>query len=268
MRDRHAPTSPLPHRRSLVSAVVALLLAGFLTADTLQAQQRGSLVGSVTDEVSGEPLVGAVVSATSADGQRAETDEDGRFLFPDLPVGAVSIRTEHPGYGTVIEQVEVSPSDVVFLRIRLPRVEALLDEILVRAGARDEPRGDVSRPDSESRTAADILAQEVPGVHISWGDGNVGSGATIRIRGISTLFGSNEPIIILDGVRIDSRSGAQLSGLRSQAALHALETIPADAVSSIRVLKGPASAGQYADGANGVILVETLRGDEGQDDDD
>lgn len=262
MRRRHGSSVPRRARAAVALPAVFLLLAG---AGTLEAQERGSLVGSVADEVTGEPLPGAVVSVASGDDARVEADADGEFVLPDLPVGDVSIRAEHPGYSAVVEQVEISASDVVFLRVQLPRVEAVLDELLVR-GERErslsQRLGDVRIRDDDSRTAADILAQEVPGVHVTWGNGSVGSGATIQIRGISSFVGPHAPVVLLDGIRIDDRGGSEAPGARSQQALHTLETIPAEAVANIRVMKGASAAAQYADAANGVIQVETRRGDE------
>lgn len=268
MRRRQGSSAPRRARAAVAVPTVFLLLAG-AGVGTLEAQDRGSLVGSVADEVTGEPLPGAVVSVASGDDARAEADADGQFVLPDLPVGDVSIRAEHPGYSAVVEQVEISASDVVFLRVQLPRVEAVLDELLVR-GERERPLSqrldDVGVLDDESRTAADLLAQDVPGVHVSWGDGAVGSGATIRIRGISSFVGPHDPIVLLDGIRIDDRGGSPSPGTGIQEALHALETIPAEAVANIRVMKGASAAAQYADAANGVILVETRRGGEEEDD--
>lgn len=260
----------IPAHRSGAAALVALILLaapGVLAGPgSLEAQSPGSVVGSVTDEVTGEPLEGAVVTVASGDVEaRAEADQDGQFVLPDLPVGDVSLRAEHPGYGSVVEQVEVSASDVVFMRMQLPRVEALLDELLVRTNQRSsqELEGEVRRGNNESRTAADLLAHDVPGVQVTWGDGGVGSGAVIRIRGISSFVGPNDPVVLLDGVRIDDRGAGFDSSTRSQTALHTLETIPAESVARIRVLKGPSAAARYADAANGVILVETQGGDDG-----
>ena len=73
---------------------------------------------------------------------------------------------------------------------------------------------------------------------------------------------SNAPAIYLDGVRIDDRSSA-LPGSREPQAFHTLELIPASEVKQIRVLRGPAASARYAGAANGVILIETRRGDSG-----
>lgn len=264
MRRRRVSIAPRRLRAAVALPTVLLLLAG-AGVGALEAQDRGSLVGSVADEVTGEPLPGAVVSVAGDDDARTEADAEGQFVLPDLPVGDVSIRAEHPGYSAVVEQVEVSANDVVFLRVQLPRVEAVLDELLVR-GERERPLsqrlGDVRVRDDDSRTAADLLAQEVPGVHVTWGSGSVGSGATIQIRGISSFVGPHAPVVLLDGIRIDDRGGSTAPGARSQQALHTLETIPAGAVANIRVMKGASAAAQYADAANGVIQVETRSGGE------
>ena len=114
-----------------------------------------------------------------------------------------------------------------------------------------------------SMTAADLLAQRVPGLIVDRTSGAVGGGARVLIRGVSSMSGSNAPAIYLDGIRIDDRS-APLRGSREPQALHALELIPASEVKQIRVLRGPAAAASYGAASNGVILIETRRGDPGR----
>lgn len=253
-----------------IVSITAALLA--LAASSLQAQARGSMSGMVLDEASGAPIQGAAVTILDQD-VRAETDDEGRFLLPDIPSGEVALRVEAGGYSSVVEQVEVSSVDVAFLRVELPRMEAMLDRLLVQSDRRSAGRGhseaEVRRRES-SESAVDLLASEVPGVNVSRAAGIVGSGASIRIRGVSTITGTNDPAIFLDGIRIDG-GGSPLQGGGAAVALHALDLIPADEVDRIRVLRGPSAASQYADAANGVILIETRRGDEddeGGDDED
>ncbi len=232
-------------------AAVALLALGFARAP-LEGQQTASLAGTVVDEVTGRRLAGVSISIVGAEARTA-TDDFGLFLLARVPVGAVSVRIAATGYVTVVEQIEVAETD--FLQIRLSPVAAALDEVLVIAGRRDRGAVDATpleRPVESSRTALDVLAQDVPGVHVRRGGGNLGTGAAIWIRGAGT-FGDNTPDVYLDGVRIDESTG----GTR---AMNVLDLIPAETVARIRVFKGPSGAAPFALGANGVILVETVRG--------
>lgn len=254
-----APLRTVPLFR-IIMAVAVLVAASSVT---VEAQARGSLAGTVVDDTDGSPLEGAVVSVLETE-LSAEADDEGRFLLPGVPAGAVTVKVEHAGYSAVVERVEVSSTGVSYLRARLPRMETMLRELMVRAGREDDggsSEGEVRGEDGTSKTAADLLAQDVPGVEIGGGEGVVGAGSQIRLRGVSSISLSNAPAIYLDGVRIDE-GARQSPGARGMAALHVLQTISASDVERIRVLRGPSAAAQYAESANGVILVETRRGNE------
>ena len=100
----------------------------------------------------------------------------------------------------------------------------------------------------------DLLADQIPGVTVQRGGGNIGGGgAAVAIRGIGTFQGNTAPDVYLDGVRLDARDTGEY-------AMHVLEGIPASEVARIRVLKGASSSSPYAFSANGVIIIETIRG--------
>lgn len=252
--------------RRAIATLVLLLFAGVLLAARpggAEAQARGSLVGTVVDAGDGASLEGVTVSIANTDID-AQTDEEGKFLLPDVPVGQLTVRIENPGYSTVVEQVDISSTDISFLRVQLPRMEAMLRQLLVRSERRSSEGGaevEIRRDDRDdsSKTAADLLAEQIPGVEVGQPQGIVGSGTGIRIRGVSSITQSNAPAIYLDGIRIDSGARPAPAG-RNTVALHVLQTIAADEVERIRVLRGPSAAAKYADSANGVILVETRRG--------
>ena len=87
----------------------------------------------------------------------------------------------------------------------------------------------------------------------------VGQGPAIQIRGVSSFQGGTYPRVYLDGILIDS-DGPAASPTGQGNVLNVLESIPAGNVVRIRVLSGPAATTQFPFGANGVILVETRRG--------
>lgn len=218
----------------------------------LAAQDHGALAGTVVDEATLARLEGVTVTILGS-GIRATTDEFGQFLLEGVPFGATSLRIASRGYVTVVEQIELAATD--FLQVRLSPVAAALDELLVIAGRRPlDPNlaGQREHTDNSTRSALDILADDIPGVSVRRGGGNLGTGAAIAIRGVGT-FGNSTPDIYLDGIRIDERSG----GTR---ALNVLDLIAAETISRIQVFKGPAAATRYPNAANGVILIETHRG--------
>jgi outer membrane receptor protein involved in Fe transport len=226
------------------------------------AQARGSVEGIVVDESSGAPIVGATVSVPDLD-RKAVADAEGHFLLEDLPPGTISLRIVQPGSVSVVEQVDVNPADLVFLRVMLPRVDAMLRELFATVGgaaSSGNSEAEVS-PNGGSRTAVDLLSR-ITGLNVDSGGGAIGAGTPVRTRGISSILANDLPSIYLDGVRISSdvAGGPPLRG-GSSTAFRILQFIPAETVESIRVLRGPAAASQYPTASSGVILIETRRGE-------
>jgi TonB-dependent SusC/RagA subfamily outer membrane receptor len=109
------------------------------------------------------------------------------------------------------------------------------------------PRSDVTSEDiqrSPGQSIEEILKGRVAGVTVTETPG----GIAVRIRGITSLYGSNEPLYVLDGVPISAGPGGSLTGID-----------PYD-IESIKVLKDPADTALYGmRGANGVIVIQTKR---------
>ena len=99
---------------------------------------------------------------------------------------------------------------------------------------------------STAPTLAEMLRGRVAGLSVTE---TAGGGLQVRIRGVSSIYGSSEPLFIVDGVPITTGSGVALSSIN-----------PRD-VASIDVLKDAAATAIYGSrGANGVILIRTKRG--------
>jgi TonB-dependent SusC/RagA subfamily outer membrane receptor len=95
----------------------------------------------------------------------------------------------------------------------------------------------------------ELLVGRFPGVEV-W---RVPGGLSVRIRGATTVMGSNEPLYVVDGMTIDPGPGGALVGLN-----------PSD-IASIEVLKDAGSTAMYGvRGANGVIVIKTKRGPDRQ----
>lgn len=252
MMDRHSSFAAL----SLVFAACACPVP-------LDAQTSGFLGGTVLDEASLASLDGASVVILGTD-RTTETDADGSFSFGGVSAGSVDLRVSMPGYITMVESVEVAPDEISLVQFHLPRLQAMLEELIVRAerGREDRRTGSsfsdiVPREEDRSFSAADLLAQRVPGLRLTRTGESTGSGLVVQLRGISSVTQSNQPIIYLDGVRIGGSGPTTASASRD---LRILEEIPASDIARIRILRGPSAASIYADAANGVILIESRRG--------
>src|SRR5439155_23234677 len=112
----------------------------------------------------------------------------------------------------------------------------------------------------------DMLSVNVPGVRVIRSSGGVGSGGTTRIRGAGSLSLSNEPLIYVDGVRVNNQNAVPSSapfGAWDEASR--VNDLDPEEIESIEVLKGPSAATIYGtEASNGVIQIITKRGRAGR----
>jgi outer membrane receptor protein involved in Fe transport len=232
-------------RISLAALVVAGLSLGAARPSVAQVQPplptQAPLQGVVVDEATYQPVDSATVTIVGTS-LVVTTDRWGSFSFPDAPLGPVSLHVSAPGHPSIVEDVDVREGRVVFMQVALPSVAAVLSELFVSGASR-------AHASETARTAADLLALEVPRTRVS--SGIVGrSDYQLRLRPGNTFLGNGAPLILIDGVVMSSDEGA----------FDALERIPASDVAEIEILKGPAAAFLYPWAANGVVNVKTKRG--------
>jgi outer membrane receptor protein involved in Fe transport len=195
----------------------------------------------VVDATTGQPIVGARVTVLGTDAV-VTTERWGSFAFAGVNPGRVSLQVSAPDRPTTVQNVEVSARGVVFVQIVLPSLAAVLEELVV-SGTRGVG------PSDAAQTAADLLADRVPGLRVR--AGSVGDNdRQVRLRSANTFQGNGAPLILIDGVVLthDDRGYG------------ALEQIPAADVAEIQVLDGPSAAFRYPYAAGGVINVVTKKG--------
>jgi len=241
------------HTFERVSMVVrcGALWTALAAGAPLGAQEPRFFSGLVVDNLSASPLENARVTIPALD-LRVETEGNGQFLFSGIPDGFFDVRFEAPGYVGVVEQIELSAS--AFIQVRLDPLAAVLDELLVVAGRRRSATVnsiEVSEDEPE-KTLLELLT-EIPGIRVQAG-GSVATGGFIFIRGVNSFRGDMAPVVYLDGVQIDNQQA-------SRGTMHSLEKIPARSVARVRVLKGPDAFPYPLGASNGVILIETNRGE-------
>ncbi|MDR0431661.1 MAG: SusC/RagA family TonB-linked outer membrane protein [Tannerellaceae bacterium] len=210
-------------------------------------QQQNSITGKVVD-TSDEPVIGAnVVIRGTTNG--TITNVDGEFTLTNVPESGVLI-ISYIGY---IEQ-QINISGRTSFTIVLKEDAKTLDEVVV-VGYGTQKKANLTgavstvkyNQELENRPITDpsqALSGKMTGMWVSQNSGEPGSdGATIRVRGYGTL-NNTDPLILIDG--IEGRMA---------------ELNPND-IASITVLKDAASAAIYGSrAANGVILIETKRGE-------
>jgi TonB-dependent starch-binding outer membrane protein SusC len=261
-------------------SLVLPLLVGAL-ASPLAAQQEpaqaGSIVGRVTDRASGQPIPEAsVVIVGSTRGGR--TSEQGRYRITGVPVGTHQVRVTRLGYSVETRPAVVVAGQDLTVDFQVSPTAVQIDEVVVTATGETQRRRETGNAVSVVQPAperlatttniAQVLTAAAPGVYVNNSGGNVGSASRIRIRGANSISLSNEPLLIIDGVRASNQilpnNSAQIVGVGGQQASR-LNDINPDDIESIEVLKGPAAAALYGTAAaSGVIQIRTKRGRPGR----
>ncbi|WP_165021551.1 SusC/RagA family TonB-linked outer membrane protein [Dysgonomonas sp. ZJ279] len=233
--------------------ILFLLFGLFLTSNAFAQQQ--SLKGIVKDET-GEPVIGAsVVVKGTTNGTR--TDIDGNYSLSGISKGA-TIVVSYIGYTSQ----EIAYTGQKELNIILLEDTKLLDEVVV-IGYGQVRKGDATgsissiKADTKVRgfapNAQDMLMGKVAGVNIINEGGSPSAGATIRIRGGSSLSASNDPLIIIDGVFLDNKGMGGVGNI--------LSTVNPTDIESFTVLKDASATAIYGSRAsNGVIIITTKKG--------
>ncbi|MFN2603919.1 MAG: SusC/RagA family TonB-linked outer membrane protein [Gemmatimonadaceae bacterium] len=259
----------------MVRITLSLMLsaAATLALTTSRAGAQESAVnGRVADGVSGAGLGSAQVTIVGTT-RGTVTAEDGRFRISNLPPGSYQIRAARLGYKAVTLPVTVG-AQAASLDFVLQPVAVKLDEVVTTATGettRKREQGNVIgtlTPEpaklATSQNVTQLLTGRIPGVDVATTGGTVGSSSRIRIRGASSLSLSNDPLLIVDGIRVDNNASSTTIGVGGQVPSR-FNDIAQEDIEKVDVLKGPAAAALYGTAAaNGVIQVTTKRGRAGR----
>ncbi|MDA9774087.1 SusC/RagA family TonB-linked outer membrane protein [Saprospiraceae bacterium] len=216
---------------------------------------QSAITGSVKDAVDGTPLLGATVVIKDNSTIGTITDIDGNFSL-QLPDGATTLIISYTGYKTLEESIN-NRSEI---NVVLASGEVLDDIVVVGYGTvkREDATGAIASVGAEDfnkgsiTSAQELLAGKIAGVSITT-DPGPGGGASILIRGLSSLSATNDPLIIIDNVPID---GGGASGSRNP-----LNLINPNDIETFTVLKDASATAIYGSRASGgVILITTKTG--------
>ncbi len=257
----------------LFRSPTALLAAlGLILAAPGSAQQAGIVTGRVTDTRSGAPVSSAQVFVVDTQ-LGTLTDAEGNYRIANVGAGQRQIRVINIGFRSETQTVSVVPGQTARADFQLAVSAIALDEIIVTGTAgRQDRRAQAASVSSVSAATirevapvsnvASLLQARTTGVSISSASGTSGGGQRIRLRGSASISLSNEPLLIIDGVRADNRV-RQIYNVGGQATSR-LNDINPDDIESIEIVKGPAAATLYgADASAGVIQIRTKRGQSG-----
>jgi TonB-linked SusC/RagA family outer membrane protein len=253
--------------RALVP-LAALIAAHLATAAPAQAQ-AGEVAGTVTATGSGEPLAGAQIIVVGGT-QRAVSDERGRFRISGLTSPSVTLEVRRIGYS--LQRVTARAGEAN-LTVALAASPTSLERVVVTGTVGATERRAIGNSvatisASEITATSPIVSMQslinarAPGVVVMPTSGMVGTGSQIRIRGTSSFSLGNNPLIYVDGVRVNNAvaTGPQNQDFGSSSISRLNDINPLD-IESIEVLKGPSAATLYGtEASNGVINIITKRG--------
>jgi TonB-linked SusC/RagA family outer membrane protein len=254
-----------------------LLVAVAMLGARVAQGQAGRITGQITDSAAARPLSGVEVIVVGEPGRAqaaTRTDEAGRYTLANVAPGSVRVRVRVPGFAAKERVVTLAAGGSATADFALVLRSVQLDQVVVTGtGGAVERRavGNVIESinaDSILATAAprsveQLIGARTPGVITLPATGQVGTGAQIRIRSVGSLSLGTDPIVYIDGVRMDA-DPSQGPAQRGGAGASRLNDINPQDIESIEIIKGPAAATLYGtEASNGVIQIITKRGQTG-----
>ena len=259
--------------RMTLSLIASIAMVMAIAPAQAGGQQTAAISGRVVDAVSRGPIISAQVQIVGTT-RGATTAEDGRFRIANVQPGIYQVRVLRLGYGAVTQTVTLGGVDVTAPEFALTPVAVRLDEVVTTAtGETTRKReqgnivGTLTPEPAKLATAGNmsqLLTGRIPGVDVATPGGTIGSSARFRIRGASSLSLSNDPLLIVDGIRVDNNAASSTIAVGGQLPSRFNDINPED-IEKIDVLKGPAAGALYGTAAaNGVIQITTKRGRAGK----
>lgn len=241
-------------KNKIVRSLNTLLTSVFLLVGTLAYGQEKTVTGTVISSDDGMAIPGVnVVEKGTTNG--ASTDFDGNYSI-NVSEGAVLVFS-YIGFRT--QEIPVSGSNTI--NVTLEQDVSALDEVVVTG------YGGVQRNEFVGATsvvkAAEIVQQPITtveqgirgrlaGVQVVQSSGAPGAGVSIRVRGLTSFAGGNEPLYVIDGIPLFNDDVRGLNGISS---------LNPNDIASIEVLKDASSTAIYGSrAANGVVQITTKGG--------
>lgn len=240
-----------------------VLFTGGLFAQT-------AISGIITDQESGDPLIGASVLVTGTS-TGTITDLDGNFSL-NVPANAESLTISYTGYSEQKIMLEAGKTNYSVMMAS----GELLDEIVVVG------YGSVKKSDLTGAVVAlteedfnpgvitspeELIQGRAAGVQITQTSGEPGAGVNFRIRGTSSVRSNNNPLFVIDGVPLaseDVTATGAAGDLGNSSARNPLNFLNPNDIATIDVLKDASATAIYGSrGANGVVIITTKKGNSG-----
>jgi TonB-dependent starch-binding outer membrane protein SusC len=243
-------------KKLLLSCCFSLFLLG-----SLWAQER-AISGTITSEDDGIPLAGVsvIIKGTT---RGVNSDAAGKFQI-NVPTNAIKLVFSFVGF----EKKEIPIGTRNEINVGLKTDNQLGEVIVTGYGGtltKREITGSISSVKGKSIENMPIqsfdraLQGRAAGVQVQAANGVPGGAVQVRIRGVGSISGGNDPLYVVDGVQINARSTSTITSSNP------LNFLNPNDIQSIEILKDAAAASIYgSQAANGVVLVTTKKGKSGR----
>lgn len=258
------------------------LLLGCVLVGGSSVWAQFTVTGRVLD-ANGEGLIGATV-AVSGTNRGTTTDLNGSFRI-EVPESSATLTISYTGYKTARVQVSAANAQV---ELTLEEDFAGLDEVIISGLATSVKRANLAN------SVATISARELTGItnqstmdgalygkfrgaEIRANSGAPGGGFSVRLRGVTSIFGNQQPLYIVDGVFVNNdaitlgtnivsaAAGGGNPSTNQDDASNRIADIDPEDIETIEILKGASAAAIYGSrAAGGVVIITTKRGKSGQ----
>lgn len=259
---------------------IAAMLCFLLSPAWLSAQEK-TIMGKVTDAKL-VPLSGVSVTINSTT-KGVTTNPDGKFSL-SVPGGAKLIFSE-AGFKTKTVTILADQTD---LSIVMEEDFARLDEVVVTGLSTTAKRKNLANAvvtitsqqltgTAPTQTFDAALNGKIPGAYINANTGAPGGGMSVKLRGVTSVFGNTQPLYVVDGVFMDnSATSGGLNAVTKAAAggnpvsaqdnpSNRIADLRAEDIESVEILKGASAAAIYGSKASaGVMVITTKRGKQGK----
>jgi TonB-linked SusC/RagA family outer membrane protein len=245
---------------SIIGALLAVLWVVPLHAQ----ESTGTVRGRVTEDATQRPLSGATVTIGI---RSTRTQTDGSYTITQVPAGPDTVQARMLGYAPATRPVTVIAGQTVEVDLSLTPQAIGLSSIVV-IGYGEQQAGNITGAVKEVTSAEfntgrivspeQLIASKVAGVQVV--DNNEpGGGISIRIRGATSINASSDPLYVIDGMPVGTGAGGGLGTNRNP-----LNFLNPEDIANITVLKDASAAAIYgANAANGVVLIQTKKGQGG-----
>lgn len=244
------------------------MIIGFLLMCISVCAQESSVRGTVVDFTTGNPLPKVIVSVREVEGVSAEASEEGKFemeipsLYSVLVVSYPGYQTkEFPLYGNKEVVIDMIPEDMEVGEsvVRLPYY-TMNQKNLNGAYTVLSPGYDKTL---QHKDFEQLMQGVVPGLDMRGYSGVPGEGSIMNMRGIRSLYMTNEPLIVIDGLSVVDPTFNQ-SVVRGNI-YNFLSDLNVKDIESVTVMRDASAAGIYGSrAANGAIVITTKEGTQGK----